>query len=342
LNGFLEKTSEKGVKDTNSMYSITSFLLSLTNLDKDAKLHVDNTDVCKIGFLLLNSSVYFQEIVDQARSVVLCGGTMEPQSILIQQLFPKVPKEKIVIFGCGHVIPDRQLLVNCIASGPSFQEFDFTFQARNNVKMIEDVGRYILMMSRVVPDGIVIFFPSYQYEELVLDTLTKNGMLKKIDALKKMFREPKSSVQVGSVFSEYKKTIDDKIGKGAILTCVVGGKMSEGINFSDAYARCVVMVGLPYPNPSDPELVEKMSFLDKMQSGTGQQYYESLCMRAVNQSIGRSIRHFGDYACICLLDKRYQNLNIRSQLPKWIQNRITCHDKFGTSLEEIKTFFETI
>ena len=38
--------------------------------------------------------------------------------------------------------------------------------------------------------------------------------------------------------------------------------MSEGINFSDGLARCVVMVGLPYPDKSDPELVQKMNYLD--------------------------------------------------------------------------------
>lgn len=73
---------------------------------------------------------------------------------------------------------------------------------------------------------------------------------------------------------------------------VVGAKLSEGLNFTDDLARAVVMVGLPYPNASSPELKERLEYvsnLSKQKGGTGdagKELYENLCINAVNQCIG--------------------------------------------------------
>ena len=46
-----------------------------------------------------------------------------------------------------------------------------------------------------------------------------------------------------------------------------------------------------------------------------QVHYENLCMKAVNQSVGRAIRHRGDYAAILLLDHRYHHTQWGSSNP---------------------------
>ena len=98
------------------------------------------------------------------------------------------------------------------------------------------------------------------------------------------------------------------------MLCVCRGKVSEGIDFTDQMCRAVIFVGVPYPNIKDPNVTQKMSYLNDLnrrtihsefQSIRGQQWYELQTMRAVNQAIGRVIRHAKDFGTIYLLDERY-------------------------------------
>lgn len=63
-------------------------------------------------------------------------------------------------------------------------------------------------------------------------------------------------------------------------------------------------------------------------------------MRAVNQSIGRAIRHINDYAAIVLLDQRYHTkATVKQKLSNWIQNRYKSYEQFNPILIQIKEFF---
>ena len=50
---------------------------------------------------------------------------------------------------------------------------------------------------------------------------------------------------------------------GAILMGVCRGRISEGLDFSDNAARCVVIVGIPYPQVGDARVVLKKDYLDR-------------------------------------------------------------------------------
>lgn len=54
----------------------------------------------------------------------------------------------------------------------------------------------------------------------------------------------------------------------------------------------------------------------------GNDYYENLCMKTLNQAIGRAIRHVQDYSTIVLVDQRFTQKAIQKKLPRWIQQRL--------------------
>ena len=134
------------------------------------------------------------------------------------------------------------------------------------------------------------------------------------------------------------------------------------------------MVGLPFPNNRSPELIEKMAYLNacavanglqhpqpnanasltnktsgdaksdvsthkNVAGGAGREYYENVCMKAVNQSIGRAIRHKGDYSTIILVDHRYKRNNICNKLPGWIRKRLCTPSSFGQMFGLTARFF---
>src|SRR5690606_23019101 len=145
--------------------------------------------------------------------------------------------------------------------------------------------------------------------------------------------------------------------------------MSEGINFNDRLGRGVIMVGLPFPNSQSAEWRAKLQHVEKVArenfdmdalpstltekersssreaaaKAAGKEFYENACMRAVNQSVGRAIRHRNDYAVIILLDQRYILPRIENKLPKWIQNSVTNGDKrsFVELMRSTGAFFRT-
>ncbi|NXQ59139.1 DDX11 helicase, partial [Anthoscopus minutus] len=337
-------------RTASPLMQIEGFLSALTNANQDGRIILNRQGTVgqsSLKFLLLNPAVHFAKVVEECRAVIIAGGTMQPVADFREQLLccAGVDPARIVEFSCGHVIPPENILPIILCSGPSNQQLEFTYQTRDLPQMMDETGRILCNLCNVIPGGVVCFFPSYDYEKQVYGHWEKTGLLSRLAAKKKIFQEPKKANQVEQVLVEYAKCIKrcSQTGgqmTGALLLSVVGGKMSEGINFSDDLGRCVIMVGMPYPNIRSPELQEKMTWLDKtMPRAAGQApsrvLIENLCMKAVNQSIGRAIRHQKDFASILLLDHRYARPAIFNKLPQWIRERTQVKPAFGSAFAEL-------
>ncbi|KAM8861765.1 ATP-dependent DNA helicase DDX11 isoform 6-T6 [Synchiropus picturatus] len=349
----------ESVLSASPMMQVEGFFKALTNSNTDGRVVLNRQGTLSessVKFLLLNPAVHFAQVLQECRAVIIAGGTMQPVSDFKQELLfsAGVEEERITEFSCGHVIPPENILPIVLCSGPSGQELDFTFQNRESPQMMDETGRILSNICNVVPGGVVCFFPSYEYSRRIVSHWETSGTLTRLANKKKIFQEPKKANQVDQVLNEFSRciqrcSVSGSSLTGALLFSVVGGKMSEGINFSDDLGRCVVMVGMPYPNIKSPELQEKMAYLDKhltfhFQPHTGgrspgQALIENLCMKAVNQSIGRAIRHRGDYSSIVLCDHRYSRPATLSKLPGWIKQRTNTYSSFGPAFAAMRKFF---
>ncbi|CAI9281220.1 unnamed protein product [Lactuca saligna] len=361
----------------SSFRALAGLLLSLTNHDSDGRIILSRKkpkDSKQQGgylkYVMLTGEKIFHEIVDEAHACVLAGGTLQPIEETRARLFPWLPPHQLHFFSCGHIIPPENILPISVSHGPTGQPMDFSYNSRSTSTMVGELGLLICNLVSVIPQGIVVFFSSFDYEECVHTSWEASGILGRIMKKKRVFREPRKSMEVENVLKEYKESVEN----GAVFFAVVGGKISEGINFSDGMGRCIVMVGLPYPSPSDIELMERVKYIDSLEDVTkkdynftrfngdaqagfeilrscknrGREYYENLCMKAVNQSIGRAIRHINDYAAILLVDTRYTTDSTKknlshptNKLPNWIKDRLNCNRKnYGEVHRLLHQFFK--
>jgi Rad3-related DNA helicase len=121
---------------------------------------------------------------------------------------------------------------------------------------------------------------------------------------------------------------------GAIFFAVCRGKASEGIDFADSDARAVMVVGIPYPAFRAHEVVLKRSFCDLRAASErrrgpdgsaataafdGAAWYNQQAFRALNQALGRTVRHRFDYGAVLLCDGRYNNAEERASVAKWLR-----------------------
>lgn len=401
--GYTEEQSQDGTAphrtspSTPVLHALVSFLTALTNLSAEGRIFYEKLasstppDI-KLSYLLLSPTHAFSSIASSARAVILAGGTMSPFDDYRAHLFPTLAPEKITTLSCGHVIPASNLFVWTLSStrpidashaaaGPGAagatstdddNTFEFSFQRRGDRDMIRRLGLALLNVCAAVPDGVVVFFPSYAYLDEVVGAwqqavdgdggaASSPSIWDRLAARKPLFRDARGA-DADAVLRAYSDAILSPPaaptratrgggGGGAVLLSVVGGKLSEGINFSDRLGRCVMVVGLPYPNLHSPEWKARLEYveraaLERLLGGGGggatpgaaagqqqasremavaqakqatREFYENACMRAVNQSIGRVIRHRGDYAAVVLVDRRFGTERIRGKLPGWIR-----------------------
>lgn len=94
-------------------------------------------------------------------------------------------------------------------------------------------------------------------------------------------------------------------GKGALWVGVMGGRVSEGMDFPGRTLQAACLVGVPYPRPT-ARLDALVQFNDFRFSKGWEYAVQAPTLRRVLQSVGRVVRDQSDRGIVFLLDARYR------------------------------------
>ncbi|CAG9806552.1 unnamed protein product [Chironomus riparius] len=279
----------------------------------------------------------------QVRTVILTSGTLAPLKPLISELAINIDHR----LENPHIIKSNQVMVKIINAGPDKEPLCGTYDNRDNPKYIKSMGMTILGISRVTPNGVLVFFPSYPMMNNCFEMWKNTGIWQSLYEIKPILMEPRGKDEFAERIGEYYDLV--KLKKGAIFMAVLRGKISEGLDFNDHNARAVIICGIPFPPMMDPRVILKKKYLDINRNNvnqlqSGQEWYVLEAVRAVNQAIGRVIRHKDDYGAIFLCDRRFHQQ--KTQLSRWIQPHLMKQSvgdvNFGMIIGELARFFRNL
>lgn len=101
----------------------------------------------------------------KVRSILVTSGTLSPlPSYSLELGLPFVHTLEN-----EHIISNEQIMVRVIGKGVSGKELTSTYNRRDDVEYIMELGNTIISLSRVIPGGVLIFFPSYGVMETCIE-----------------------------------------------------------------------------------------------------------------------------------------------------------------------------
>ncbi len=193
-------------------------------------------------------------------------------------------------------------------------------------EMIKDEGMVARMedhavaLCNVMDRNTVVFFQSYQ----LMDRFIEDGVLRRIR--KKVHLEQRGMPQCDlmSTVESFKASA----GEGAVLFAVMGGRISEGVDFPDRELEVAILAGIPYPKPTAKQ--RALLHYYEIRFGRGWDYtVKAPVTRKLLQAVGRLIRTENDVGVAIIMDRRA--VQFSAQLPS-----VPCEEPVNDAINFFK------
>eukprot|EP00536_Pseudo-nitzschia_multiseries_P009346 jgi/Psemu1/200477/e_gw1.258.22.1 len=225
------------------------------------------------------------------RSILVTSGTLSPLESYALELDIPFPNR----LENPHIISPHQIHVRVMGRGVSNKVLTSSYERRQNNDYYIELGNTLASLSRVIPCGMLVFFPSYGVMETSIErwggpassrsSNTNNPSnffaakkrrsasgsfgqahstpWNRLLSHKAVVVEPRATSDLPDAIEEFHRFLNLPNSKGVALFGVCRGKISEGIDFSHDMCRAVIITGLPFAPSFDPKVKMKREFLDQ-------------------------------------------------------------------------------
>ncbi len=278
----------------------------------------------RLEIVALNPSKITMPVFSSVHSNIVMSGTLQPLEAYEQ--ITRLPENTIksVVpspFPKKHVLP----LISCGVT---------TAMEKRTPQMYNKIIKRIKEVVLNTPANIGIFTASFE----VLEALIREGLEKAVD--KPLFHEHRGmgSRENEKMVAEFKTHAKHE---GAVLLGVLGGRSSEGVDYPGDQMNSVVVVGVPYAEPT-PKVKAQISYFEKCFPGLGREYgYVLPAMKKASQAAGRPIRTLEDKGAMIFLDHRFASPYCQRFLPSWIRDNLKIlPDREEAIAWELNHFFK--
>lgn len=302
LEDFAKKRKEPEEEDP--ITAVAEFLDRMLSMKKSHILYLKvpdgkSVESLRLAFRNLDPGEISGPVFKGCHSAILMSGTLSPPSMFGDILGMKRNRRMEKVYPSP--FPRRNKLV-------LLEEKVTTAYKKRSSSMYRTIAERIVSMAGSFPGNVAAFFPSYAVLFDVKEYLW--GCPKRtVVEERSMTRRDKENL-----INELKRA---KGMGGALLLGVMGGSLSEGVDYKDNLLDGVLIIGVPFAPPSLEVRSLREYFRGKFGHVLGEEYsYIYPAMNKILQAAGRSIRSERDRAVVVLMDERLKEPRYLKFLPE--------------------------
>jgi DNA excision repair protein ERCC-2 len=265
----------------------------------------ENAKTAKLEIVALDPSIITAPVFSFTYSNIIMSGTLQPLEAYAR--ITRLPENTVQC-----VVPPpfpKEHILSLVCCGVS------TAMEKRTPAMYQTIIERIREVVQNTPANTGVFTASFG----VLNALIAEGLEHALD--KRLFHERRgmSSKANEKIVAEFKACGESD---GAVFLGVQGGRTSEGVDFPGDQMNSVVIVGVPYAEPT-PRVKAQIGYYETCFPKLGREYgYVLPAMKKASQAAGRPVRTLDDHGAIVFLDYRFATSYCRSFLPSWISNKM--------------------